>query len=127
MARKIMIASFIATAVGNSTIAQAAAEEIPCTLEARASVTVTVLDAEGAPVSDAVVRYSVRDEPARDCESFTDGEYVCGWETSGHFFITATRGAEAATAALFVWWGGCHVRSERVTLRLSEMPADRSP
>ncbi|MDI3282210.1 hypothetical protein [Polyangium sp. 15x6] len=127
MARKIMIASLIAASLGNSTVAQAAEEEFLCTLEARSSVTATVLDAEGVPVSDAVVRYSVNDEPARDCVSFTVGEYVCGWETSGQFVITATRGAEAATTALFVWWEGCHVRSERVTLRLSEMPAGRSP
>jgi hypothetical protein len=124
MARKLTIAWLVAGTLALPALAQAEGAIPICTLEARTSVGVTVLDARGAPISDATVTYSVDGEREEECVRFpflVDGRYICGWETAGTFRITARRGAETATATVSVSRGQCHVRSESVTLRLGSM------
>ncbi len=88
-----------------------------CTEEARASGNVIVKDADGAPVSDARVDY-ILDGKLEPCENFGDGSYVCGYEQSGDFSITAVKGTMSAGADVTVTRDACHVESEVVELTL---------
>jgi hypothetical protein len=92
---------------------------IACTTEARSSVTVSVVDASGAPVTDATVQYSVDKGPMTNCEQpGPDGAYVCGYEQKGSFIITATRGAMTGTATVTVTADECHVIGQTVKITL---------
>jgi hypothetical protein len=101
-------------------IAGCGAEDgIACTTEARSSVTVSVVDASDAPVSDAVVQYSVDGGPMTNCEQpGPDSRYVCGYEQEGDFTITATRGAMTGTATVTVTKDECHVIGQTVKIAL---------
>lgn len=92
-----------------------------CTTEARASVTVEVVDASGAPVTDAQVQYAVDGGESKDCEKpFEDGNtYSCAYETEGKFEITATRNGMTASASATVTGDECHVIGQKVKITLS--------
>lgn len=93
-----------------------------CTMEARSSVSVTVTDAAGAPLSDAAVVYSVDGGAEQACEPMSGGAWVCGWEVSGVFQITASaEGYEAQSAEVEVGMteDGCHVVGEVLELALA--------
>ena len=92
-----------------------------CTLEARSSVTVKVVDMAGAVIADAVVTFSVNGAAAETCEAFPDGtSYTCGFEREGQFSITATKGADTKTQAVTVTKtaDGCHVEGQSITITL---------
>ena len=93
--------------------------ESACTEEARSSVTVEVVDASGAPVLDATVTYSVGGAAAKACENtLMNGSYVCGYEETGDFTITVTRGAETKTQTLTVTADECHVIGKNIQIKL---------
>jgi len=97
-------------------------ENIACTDEARSSVTVAVVDAAGATVTDAQVQFSVDGAAAQNCDAPSPGvvdTYTCGYEIEGHFVITATRAASTGMATVDVAANECHVAGREVTLTLS--------
>jgi hypothetical protein len=88
--------------------------EVGCTTESRASVTVTVTDAEGAEISDATLTYSVDGSAAQPCEGT-----ICGEEIAGELTITASaRGYSDASEIVTVEGDICHVTTEELTLAL---------
>ncbi len=92
-----------------------------CSLEARSSVTVKVVDAAGAAVTDATVTFSVDGAAAQNCELFPVGsDYVCGYEIEGDFTITVTKGADTKTQNVTVGKtaDGCHVEGKTITITL---------
>ena len=92
-----------------------------CTLEARSSVTVKVVDSAGVVISDAMVTFSVDGGGPQACEVFPDGQgYVCGYEVDGNFTITATKGMDTKTAMVTVKMTAdvCHVESQSLTITL---------
>jgi hypothetical protein len=111
-----LLLSFVAASALSGCLVESA-----CTEEARSSVTVTVVDASGAPVTDALVSYSVGGAPAKDCEVTLDSGnvFVCGYEEAGNFGIAVTRGAETKTQAVTVSKDECHVISQSITIQLS--------
>lgn len=97
-------------------------ERADCTLEARASVTLTVQDAAGNALTDATATYTVHGTTA-PCEAITDGgnTLVCGWETPGEFVITASApGFEDKSISVDVWQDDeeCHVDGVAQTIVL---------
>jgi hypothetical protein len=92
-----------------------------CTDEARFSVVVEVVDAQGEPVPGATLRYVYEGgEPtAAQCSS-RDANDVCtawwiGSEETGMFIVTATApGGASGTAIAFVGEtdDGCHVETQ---------------
>lgn len=97
-------------------------QSIDCTNEARSSVSVTVEDADGEPIANATLTYSVDGGESQDCEGLLNGNTVCGWEASGEFVITATAvGFETETATVIVESDECHVISEAVTLTMTHV------
>ena len=112
-----MISLLGLTACGTDSIGP----DVSCTLEARSSVTVKVVDMAGAVIADAVVTFSVNGGAAETCEAFPDGtSYVCGLEREGQFSITATKGADTKTQAVTVTKtaDGCHVEGQTITITL---------
>jgi len=93
--------------------------EAACTLEARASLTVSVVDDAGGPVDDAVVTAALEGGETKTCESIGDGGYLCDFfEVAGTFVVTATRGADSDSATADVAEGECHVVTADVELVL---------
>lgn len=96
-------------------------EAVGCTMEARSSVTVKLVDGTGAPVTDATVTFSVEGGAAEACENLLmDGSYTCGYERSGAITVTATKGADMKTQTVTVTMtdDGCHVVGQSITLTL---------
>lgn len=92
-----------------------------CTLEARSSVTVKVVDVSGAIIVDATLTFSVNGGAAEMCDVAPDGmSYVCGYERDGDITITATKGADTKSATVTVTKtpDGCHVESQTLTITL---------
>lgn len=97
-------------------------EQVACTQEGRASVQVTVVDAQGQQLSDVSVVFTVDGSPESDCENISDGLYVCGWEREGSFVVTARKtGYEDAHTSVHVGptASGCHVDGKQITLTLA--------
>lgn len=105
-----------------------AAPPVACTAEARASVSVTVADAAGAPLGGAVVTWQVDGGPPQpaDCVDFEPGpggcaRFVAGWEVPGTIRVAAAKPgfrAAAATVVVEMDAAGCHVVGREVELRL---------
>jgi len=96
--------------------------EPTCTLEARASLGVTVVDDTGAGIDDAIVTASLEGGETKTCESTGGGGYFCDFfEVEGTFVVTATRGGASDIASVDVAGDACHVETEAVELVL---PAD---
>ncbi len=100
---------------------------VACTTEARSSVTVKVVDAQGMPVSDAVVTYTVDGGASQNAECVNPvggmgncQEWVAGYEVAGDFVITAASadGTKMATQMVTVTKDQCHVISQTATLTL---------
>jgi hypothetical protein len=90
-----------------------------CTLEARASLNVSVVDDDGAPVDDAIVTAALQGGETKTCESSGDGGYFCDFfEVEGTFVVTATRGDASDSATVEVGADECHVIAETVELVL---------
>jgi hypothetical protein len=99
---------------------------VTCTLEARASVQVTVVDVMGIAALDAMVTYSVNgglDEDAECVRPAAAGgceEWVAGYEQAGAFVIKAVSadGAAKAEESVTVAKDECHVMTQMVELTL---------
>lgn len=86
-----------------------------CTDLAAASVTAYVVDAEGNPIPEATATFTVDGGAVQDCESFTDGTYICGWEQAGTIAVTIeAEGFVAATQEVTVGMDAeeCHVEQQ---------------
>ncbi|GDX83514.1 hypothetical protein LBMAG42_53250 [Deltaproteobacteria bacterium] len=95
-------------------------EQTACDTMAAYSVTVSLVDGEGAPVTTASVNYTVDDGTATACQSVGGGDFVCGIEQAGHFVISATReGYVPVTGEADVVAGECHVKAEALELLLA--------
>ena len=92
-----------------------------CTEIAVASVTVVVLDEDGAALSGAVVTYTVDGSGELPADQLSGNEFVAGWEVAGTFAITAAKnGYVSAVAEVTVVEDGtgCHVVGQRVEMVL---------
>jgi hypothetical protein len=88
-------------------------EEIVCTTEMRSSVSLLVHDDSGAVIPDTTVSYTVDGGVSKPCESWTAGEWVCGWEEAGSFEITAVApGFDPKVVEVVVEADVCHVISQ---------------
>lgn len=88
---------------------------VDCTTEARSSITLTVVDPDGADVPDATATYSVDGSADEDCESFGTGGLACGWELAGTFEVTVTApGFAPSSFTQVVEADECHVITESV-------------
>lgn len=112
---------------GNGSGGNGSGGGIACTTEARSSVTVKVVDAQGMPVTDAVVTYTVDGGASQNAECVNPlggmgncQEWVAGYEIAGNFVITATSadGMKTATQMVTVAKDECHVISQTATLTL---------
>lgn len=96
---------------------------VTCTTEARASVMVSVVDLDGAAITDAVVTYS-SDGSAQDQDCFDggSGSFSCGFEESGPITVTASaEGFFDATQTVVVEADECHVITAALTLELEPL------
>lgn len=94
-------------------------EEIACSTEMRSSVSVQVRDESGALIPDTSLSYTVDGGTSAPCESWTEGEWVCGWEQAGSFEITASApGFDPKVLQVDVEADVCHVISEVVEVVL---------
>ncbi|WNG42676.1 hypothetical protein F0U60_00150 [Archangium minus] len=100
-----------------------------CTLEARASVQVRVVDPQGNPQQDARVTFTRDDGPEQQalCNGSEQRQgncdtWVTGYEQPGEYVITATSadGQHTARQSVSVSDGKCHVHSQSVTLTLPD-------
>jgi hypothetical protein len=90
-----------------------------CTTNLVWSVEVTVVDANGAPVPDAMVTFTVDGGSSQACSTFGDnGLFHCGEELAGHFVIAAEENGASATAEVDVDATTCHVEQMKVTIKL---------
>jgi hypothetical protein len=90
-----------------------------CTDLAAASVSLTVVDAAGDPVADAVAEWSVDGGAWSSCDAvFEPGSFACGWEVSGTLSISVTADGYADWSDDVVVGmdaEGCHVVGAVVT------------
>ena len=100
-----------------------------CTLEARASVQVNVVDPRGNPQRDARVTFTLDGGPQQQAlcngSEQTQGNcdnWVTGYEQPGDYVITATSadGQRTARRSVSVTEDECHVQSQTVTLTLPD-------
>lgn len=95
-------------------------DDIACTEEARVSVSVEVVDAEGADILDAIVQFDAGDG-AVDCESW-DGVFACGTEIAGELeILISAPGFEDHSETVTVEADKCHVLSEDLRVELVEV------
>lgn len=100
-----------------------------CTMEARASVVVTVVDAAGAPLPDATVTWSTGGGEPQAAECW-DGSCAAGYEVSGEITVYASISQEtedpccwladgtSSTVTVPMTEDGCHVETQELTLTL---------
>jgi hypothetical protein len=99
------------------------AEGIVCTLEARTSVLVNVVDPLGAALPGVMVVYRVDGGAAQSQACDSAGLCAVAFEVSGVFALTATKpGYAPASTTVTVTRDVCHVNTERVTLTLRLAP-----
>jgi hypothetical protein len=92
-----------------------------CTTDAQSSVTVTVVDATGAVVTDAVVTFTVDSGTLETCAPLPDGtSCTCGYEREGTFAVTAIKGGMTNTRYVTITKSGdaCHVEGQSITITL---------
>ncbi|HYO69263.1 MAG TPA: hypothetical protein VEU33_24610 [Archangium sp.] len=100
-----------------------------CTLEARASVQVNVVDPRGNPVRDARVTFTLNGSEVQQAlcngSELAQGNcdtWVTGYEQPGEYIITATSadGQRTARQSVSVGEDECHVQSQTVMLTLPD-------
>lgn len=93
-------------------------DTIDCTAEARVSVTVEVLDAEGEDILAEVFFDDGSGE--QPCEEWGDGSYACGYEVAGDLVIRAqAEGFEEASESVFIDSDECHVIGQSLVFELA--------
>ncbi|MCY1083578.1 Ig-like domain-containing protein [Archangium lansingense] len=104
-------------------------DETFCTLEARASVQVSVVDTKGNPQRDARVTFTL--DGGAEQQALCNGSeqaqgncdtWVTGYEQPGDYVITATSadGQRTARQSVSVTEDECHVQTQTVTLKLPD-------
>ena len=94
-------------------------DDTACTTEARSSITVAVVDEDGASIDVATATYSVDGGAEIDCEDMSGGSLVCGWEVAGDLTVTvAASGYRTQTFTQRVEADECHVVGEVVEITL---------
>jgi hypothetical protein len=92
-------------------------DTIDCTAEARVSVSVEVLDAEGSGVP-AEVFYNAGDGE-QACDVWGDGTYACGYEVAGEIYITVyAEGYLDAWDFVTIESDACHVIGQSLIFEL---------
>jgi hypothetical protein len=90
-----------------------------CTLEARASLTVTVMGPSGHICDAAVTAQSGNDVTTLMGFGGSECTYAGPYERPGTFSVTASKaGFQSATSTVTVTSGECHVDGQAVTLTL---------
>ena len=93
-----------------------------CSTEARASVSISVVDESGASFTPEGVVFSVDggEERVADCVDAHCTQWVAGWEETGEFLVTAlgAYGETSANAVVELTDDGCHVVGQVMTLEL---------
>ena len=95
-------------------------ESTQCKIGDVASVTVSVFDASGAPLSPDALTYAVDGEDGGDCEPLDAGstEFTCGLEEPGSFVVTAEVDGYYFSGAVEVELAAdeCHVVGEFIEI-----------
>ena len=96
---------------------------VACTTEIRASVVVTVVDANAAPIPSAVVSYQVNGGPAQSRVCPATGACPVGEEQAGRFTLSIGKaGFVSVNAEVQVNRDVCHVLTEQVRVVLRTAP-----
>ena len=119
------------TALFSALLLTACDEETVCDASAMASVTITVTDLDGEPLSPTALTYTIDGGQAQDAECMSDdcSSAVAGWEQAGVFEITAVLDEEmegdpccwyldSQTVEVEVTQGECHVDGQQVEIQL---------
>ena len=123
---RLVSASLLATA---ALLTACGPEYVDCSLEARSSVQVTVVDSRGRPQRDARVTFTLEGGPEQqalcnggrstpgDCDA-----WVTAYEQPGSYVVTATSadGTRSTRQDVTVQKDTCHVLTETVTLTLPD-------
>jgi len=112
--------AFVASAPLVFALSSCSSGPVACTDEARSSLAVTVVDQDGAALTDASVTATVDDE-TNTCEHTGEGSYDCGfYERAGDFVVAAEKaGYEPDDESVAVGEDECHVVTETVSLTLT--------
>lgn len=93
--------------------------DIVCTTEARASVILTVLDAQNKALSDVNVSYTVNNSALKTQQCDAAGVCILEYEVPGDFSIEASKPSyTSASANVKVSSSACHVNTEKISLVL---------
>lgn len=101
-----------------------------CTDEARASVSVSVVDDAGTFLSDATVVFSVDGGADEPCELVGDTSFVCGWERAGEIVVKASKAGlmgDNETVVVEMDADGCHVVGQAIEILLEDECDDPPP
>jgi hypothetical protein len=94
-------------------------DQAVCTTEARASVMLTVIDAQNNKLPAVSVSYSIDKASPKTQICASNGECVLEYEVPGEFAITASKvGYSSASTTVNVSRSTCHVNTEQVILTL---------
>ncbi len=98
--------------------------EVVCDTSASASVTVTVVDADGAAVSGEAVTWSADGGEFAACDGLGD-TWACGWEVAGTLTVRVeAEGFLAAEEVVHITQGTCHVDQQQITVQLEPEAGD---
>lgn len=98
-------------------------DDLACTTDFRASVTVTVASDSALPLENVVGTYTVDGGPEKACEAIADSQFWCGGEEAGHFEITfSADNAAPVTQEVDVAADECHVIGEMLDFTLVAEP-----
>jgi hypothetical protein len=118
--RFVVLPSILAATVLLYACGSGQSDDIVCTTEARASVMMTVVDANNTNLPDVSVSYSIDSASPKTQICDTNGACVLEYEVPGEFSITASKaGYLPASATVKVSRSACHVNTERVSLTLN--------
>jgi hypothetical protein len=118
--RKIVSTNFVAATFMLSACGASQTDDVVCTAEVRASVMLTVVDAQNSKLPDVSVSYSIDKASPKTLICASNGECVLEHEVPGEFLITASKaGYLPASARVKVTRSVCHVNTEFVALALN--------
>jgi hypothetical protein len=94
-------------------------QTIACTTEVRASLVLTVVDANGAAVPSAAVNYQINGGPTLSLTCPATGACRVGEEQAGRFSLSVSKpGFATSTSEVQVNRDLCHVLTEQVSVVL---------
>ena len=118
--RKVVITNFFAATFLLTACGSNQDDDVICTTEARASVVLTVVDAQNNRLSDVSVSYSVDKATLKTQICPSNNECIIEYEVPGEFSITASKaGYLSSSATVRVTRSVCHVNTEQMTLTLN--------